>query len=99
MKNFILRILLVAQFLIIPIFLATVFADEPGPPGPGGDPGPGGTPVGAPIDSAVIVLIAMGIFYGCYKIYRIRKEKTELKEEGSIQHSKESKVKIKLATE
>jgi hypothetical protein len=81
MKKFLLRIFLAAQLLIIPVLIPAVFADPPGPPGPGGDPGTGGgIPVGAPIDSAVIVLIAMGIFYGCYKIYRIRKEKTELKE-------------------
>jgi len=57
-----------------------VFADPPGPPGPGGDPGGGGLPVGAPIDGAVLVLIGLGVLYGFYKLYFIVKKKIEIKE-------------------
>ena len=76
MKKIFLRIFLIAQFIFVPILISGVFADPPGPPGPGGDPvSGGGLPVGAPIDNAVIVLIGLGIAYGCYKIYMIRKNK------------------------
>ena len=80
------RTFLVVQLILVPLFIAGVFADPPGPPNPGGDPGGGGggTPVGAPIDDGILILLALGITYGCYKIYEIWKRKTELKEEEPI---------------
>jgi hypothetical protein len=47
-----------------------VLADNPGPPPPGGDPtGTGGTPVGAPIDDGLFILLALSVGYGMYKLY------------------------------
>jgi hypothetical protein len=71
------RIFLIAQFVLVPLFIAGVFADPPGPPGPGGDPGTGGgIPVGAPIDGGIGVLLILGLAYGCYKIYESWKKKS-----------------------
>jgi hypothetical protein len=76
MKKILYTGFLLIQLMVVPCFLNSVFADPPGPPDPGGDPGgSGGLPVGAPIDNAVIVLIALGVFYGGYKLYRIWKAK------------------------
>ena len=53
-------------------------ADPPGPPSPGGSPtGSGGTPVGAPIDGGLGILLAMGAGYGARKFSLARKEKKE----------------------
>jgi hypothetical protein len=69
MKKIIKQILSVFAFIILPT--ALTLADPPGPPGPGGNPiANGGTPVGAPIDNGVLVLLALGIFYGAMKIYQ-----------------------------
>jgi hypothetical protein len=55
------------------------FSDNPGPPPPpgggGAGPGGGGTPVGAPIDGGLGILIALGLGYGGMKLYNTRKEK------------------------
>lgn len=53
-------------------------ADNPGPPPPpgGGGPGGGGTPVGAPIDGGIGILLALGLGYGGVKLYQLKKEKT-----------------------
>ena len=81
MKKSLRRIFLVAQLMLMQLFLSGVFADPPGPPGPGGTPiGNGGVPVGAPIDDGIGILFALGIAYGCYKIYVIWKKKGALKE-------------------
>jgi hypothetical protein len=82
MKKSLRRIFLVVQFILLPLLISGVFADPPGPPGPGGDPiGNGGVPVGAPIDDGIVVLLVLGIAYGCYKIYEIWKKRVALKEE------------------
>jgi hypothetical protein len=79
------RIILLVQFILWPLFMTGVFADPPGPPGPGGDPGSsGGVPVGAPIDDGIGILLALGVAYGCYKIYEIYKKRAVLKEEESV---------------
>jgi hypothetical protein len=84
MKKSIQRIYFLAQLILMPFFIEGVFADPPGPPGPGGPPGDnGGVPVGAPIDNGIVVLIALGIAYGCYKIYIIRRNKAMQKEKGT----------------
>jgi hypothetical protein len=89
MKRAILKVLLVAQLIVMPLFLAGVFADPPGPPGPGGDPGSsGGVPVGAPIDNGVVILIGLGLVYGCYKLDVIRRKKITQKEEEQIQSAR-----------
>ena len=68
MKKLLLRIFLLTQFLLVPLFITGVFADPPGPPGPGGDPlGNGGIPVGGPIEDGIGILLALGLAYGCYK--------------------------------
>ena len=66
--------LLIAVILVMAPALLTL-ADTPGPPPPGGDPGLGGTPVGAPIDGGVSILLALGIGYGTRKIYQLKKNK------------------------
>jgi hypothetical protein len=64
LKNFVLLILFTIGICI------TSLADQPNPPDPGGNPIPGGgTPVGAPIDDGVVILIVLGVTYGAYKIY------------------------------
>jgi hypothetical protein len=51
-------------------------ADTPPPPPPGGGgPGGGGTPVGAPIDGGMGILLALGLAYGGKKLYDFRKGK------------------------
>ena len=72
MKKAIWRIFLVVHLMIVPIFISGIFADPPGPPAPGGNPGstPGGVPVGAPIDDGIFILLALGMAYGCYQIYK-----------------------------
>ena len=61
------------------------FADPPLPPIPpppgGGGPGGGGTPVGAPIDGGLGILIALGLGYGGMKLYQVRKENEGIDEE------------------
>lgn len=56
-------------------------ADDPVPPPPPGYPGAPGnngqTPVGAPIDGGVGVLLVLGLGYGGYKLYRLNKEKKQ----------------------
>ena len=85
MRRSLLRISLIFLLILVPLFIAGVFADPPGPPNPGGPPGSnGGVPVGAPIDSGIGVLLALGLIYGCYKIYEIWKKRIALKEEGSV---------------
>ena len=72
-----------STFTLMLLPIMTILADPPGPPGPGGSPiGGGGVPVGAPIDSGVFVLLALGVAYGALKLYqnnfnkqRILKEK------------------------
>jgi len=82
MKRSFLRIFMILQLILVPLFIAGVFADPPGPPGPGGPPGTnGGVPVGAPIDNGIVILLALGMAYGCYKIYEIRKKRMVMKEE------------------
>jgi hypothetical protein len=77
------RLLLLLFLIFIPALASIVFADPPGPPGPGGDPsgGGGGLPVGAPIDNGILLLLALGVFYGCYKLYEFWKQRGGLKEE------------------
>jgi hypothetical protein len=78
MKKALWRMFLVVQLIIVPLFITGIFADPPGPPGPGGPPGSnGGNPVGegASIDDGVVILLALGLAYGCFKIYEIWKKK------------------------
>ncbi|MEI6884874.1 MAG: hypothetical protein WCO02_10325 [Bacteroidota bacterium] len=58
---------------------SVILADPPPPPDPGGNPtgGGGGTPVGAPIDGGLGILLAMGAIYGGRKLYIARKDKKE----------------------
>ena len=64
-----------AIFFALP--LITV-ADPPKPPDQGGGSGPGGgpTPVGAPIDGGLGILLALGAAYGGWKIYDARKKQS-----------------------
>ncbi|MEI6884876.1 MAG: hypothetical protein WCO02_10335 [Bacteroidota bacterium] len=66
-------------FVLILVFFAPLFtalADPPSPPDPGGSPvSGGGTPVGAPIDGGLGILLAMGAAYGGRKYVKARIDK------------------------
>lgn len=73
------RVSLIVQMILLPLLITGVFADPPGPPGPGGNPaGNGGVPVGAPIDNGIGVLLGLGMVYGSYKIFEIWKRRASL---------------------
>ncbi len=76
MKKIFLAFIVTAFFAVNSL---NVIADPPGPPAPGGGSpsGSGGTPVGAPIDSGVYVLITLGAAYGLRKIYEMRKKEDQ----------------------
>jgi hypothetical protein len=85
MKKILQRLFLVGQLILVPLFISGVFAEGPGPPS--GEPvniNANGLPVGAPIDDGMVILLALGIAYGCYKIYVIRRNHVALKEGESI---------------
>jgi len=66
-----LAIVTILLFFILPMIS---LADGPPPPPPGGGgPGGGGTPVGAPIDGGLGILLALGLGYGAFKIYKVKK--------------------------
>ena len=81
MKPFISRVLLLIYCSIFPALYS--LADPPGPPPPGGDPTLGGTPVGAPINDGLLILLIICVGYGLYKLYELRKEAKD-KQEQSI---------------
>jgi hypothetical protein len=84
MKKTILTTTIIALLILIPLFISGVYADPPGPPGPGGNPtGGGGMPVGGPIDDGVGVLISLAIAYGSYKILRIWRKTDALRKKES----------------
>jgi hypothetical protein len=72
MKRITQRVFVFLLFTFIPTVLT--FADPPNPPGPGGPGTAGGTPVGAPIDDGITILLALGIGYAVYKLYELRKK-------------------------
>ena len=70
-------ILVLFAIMALPLFS---LSDNPPPPPNGagtGGPGGGGTPVGAPIDGGMGILLALGLAYGGKKLYNMRKDKTE----------------------
>ncbi len=84
MKKSLLRMFLIAQFMLMKLFITGVFANHLDPRRPGGNPiDAGGTPVSTRIDDGIGILLVLGIAYGCYKIYEILKKKkvTMLEEE------------------
>ena len=66
-------------FILLAIFALPLISlpDPPGPPGSGAGQGSGGgqTPVGAPIDGGLGILLALGLGYGGKKLYEVRKTK------------------------
>jgi len=66
-------------FILLAIFALPFISlpDPPGPPGSGAGQGNGGgqTPVGAPIDGGLGILLALGLGYGGKKLYDARKTK------------------------
>ncbi|MEI7727261.1 MAG: hypothetical protein WCK09_19275 [Bacteroidota bacterium] len=72
-----LKLIFVLFALIALPFLGVSDPPLPPPPGGGGGPGGGGTPVGAPIDGGMGILLALGLAYGGKKLYTMRKEKVE----------------------
>lgn len=86
MKKSFLRIIFIIQMVLLPLFLGSVFADPPNPPGPGGSPvGPGGgLPVGGAIDDGLSILLALGVAYGVYRFYEIWKRKKSVSNDDTI---------------
>ena len=90
MKKMLIKLLIIGQLIVVPVFYSVVFADPPGPPNPGNTPvgtGAGhGHPVGdtegAPIGDGITLLITLGIAYGGYKIYENWKKNENIKTEG-----------------
>ncbi len=75
--------LTILLFFILPI---ASIADPPGPPGQeGGAPGGGPTPVGAPIDGGLSILLAMGAGYGGLKYYKKRKKEKDEEAEAELE--------------
>lgn len=72
MKKVIIHLIAIMVFLCSPLFINSIFADQP--PDPGG--GPGGEPVGggAPIGGGLIIMAALGVAYGTKKAYDARKK-------------------------
>jgi hypothetical protein len=58
---------------VLSCFTLKTFADDPLPTVPGQHGTAGDHPVGAPIDSGLIVLLALGAGYGAKKLYDLRK--------------------------
>ena len=75
------RSIIVFALMIFPAISNLVLGDPPAPPNPGGSPVTGGgTPVGAPIDNGILILLALGVIYGAYKIYELKKRVKSLEE-------------------
>lgn len=73
----VIKSIFVSALILIPAITNYILADPPSPPGPGGSPSThGGTPVGAPIDNGIFILLILGVIYGAYKIYESRKAKS-----------------------
>ena len=75
MKRYILKIAVILSFIMLPAFVALADLPDAPPPDPGGTGG--GTPVGAPIDGGLGILLVLGAGYGAKKLYQARKEKNE----------------------
>ena len=85
MKTIFKRGILLSAILLSLFITSVVLADPPAPPG-GSPIGGGGTPVCAPIDGGLSILLAIGAAYGGKKLYHARKEKHEdEQEEKSLQ--------------
>jgi hypothetical protein len=65
--------ILVFVFLFAGPFVLNIFADTP--PDPGGGPGSGDLPVGggAPIGGGLLLMFAMGAYYGIKRVIQARK--------------------------
>ena len=71
------KVLLALAFIFSGLFIFSAMADGPldnPPPPPGGGHGGGGNSQGAPIDGGMGILIALGVGYGVWKLYKIRKK-------------------------
>jgi len=77
MKTIFKRGILLSAILLSIFITSVVLADSPSPTGGSPTGGGGGTPVGAPIDGGLSILLAMGAAYGGKKLYQARKEKKE----------------------
>ena len=66
-------ILIIASFIALPLLH---FA-QPLPYQQGGGGNVGNTPVGAPIDGGMGILLLLGVGYGAGKIYGLRKKKAK----------------------
>jgi len=66
-------------FICSSLSVLSSIADPPPPPDGGstGNSGTSGSPVGAPIDGGLGILLALGAAYGGWKIYLVRKKEKE----------------------
>jgi len=77
MKRKIRHIIFGLILILSPIFINSVYADEPPPPPPhgtGGDWQPGGS---APIGNGTLLLVLMGTAYGIRRLYTNRRKLIE----------------------
>lgn len=70
MKRIYQKLVLYIFFTLVPALYALADGPPP-PPDPTGNNS--GNAVGAPIDDGMFILLALGIGYGVYKIYEMRK--------------------------
>jgi len=77
MKRLLKPLFITFVFVCLIMFAQVTFADPPGPPAVHGSTGDQ-TPVGAPIDGGVFILLLLGAGYAAWKLYSIRKEKAEI---------------------
>lgn len=66
---------LAGTMLLFFIPVISIFADPPDPPILGGSPAGNYPPVGAPLDSGYIILLAFGVMYGAWTLYREKRKK------------------------
>jgi len=88
MEKLFLKLLFIANLILLPFFSSINQADPPGPPGPGNNPsGSGGhsvgtnDPTGAPIGDGSCMLMTFATAYGLYKLYKHKKKGLKLKNE------------------
>jgi hypothetical protein len=70
MKKILVKLLVIASFVIIP---SIMMSQTPPHPNGGNAPDSGNTPVGggAPIGSGLVIMIALGAAYGGKKVYKL----------------------------
>ena len=78
MKKIIRHVLILVILVCLPVFISSIFADQPPDPG-GGGPGGGDDPVGggSPLGGGIVSMIVFGLAYGSIKFFSERKRLLE----------------------